>query len=93
MTIASPDDAHDPSTIGQQAWVITHPHEAGIASDILPHVFERFVRSADSHGSGLGLAISRNLVEAHGGSISAQSMPGAGTTITVDLPLTPPSDD
>jgi len=78
---------------GERATVVVADTGAGIAPDVLPHVFERFVRSADSHGSGLGLAISRNLVEAHGGSISAQSMPGAGTTITVDLPLSPPSDD
>lgn len=77
---------------GDRAMVVVADTGAGIAPDVLPHVFDRFVRSADSHGSGLGLAISRHLVEAHGGSISAQSTPGSGTTITVDLPLVPPSD-
>src|SRR4029453_16895333 len=39
----------------------------GIRADQLPHVFDRFVRSADTGGSGLGLAIAKRLVEAHGG--------------------------
>jgi two-component system phosphate regulon sensor histidine kinase PhoR len=37
---------------------------------------------------GLGLAIARHLVNAHGGAISAESAPGAGTTIRVSLPVT-----
>ncbi len=64
----------------------------GIDPEFLPHVFERF-RQADSsptraHGGlGIGLAIVRNLVEAHGGSVSASS-PGRnqGATFVVDLP-------
>jgi signal transduction histidine kinase/ActR/RegA family two-component response regulator len=64
----------------------------GIASDLLPFVFDRF-RQADSsttrrHGGlGLGLAIVRHLVELHGGQVSIES-PGAGrgTTVTVILP-------
>ena len=55
--------------------------------DELPHVFERFHKSADSGGMGLGLAIARHLVEAHGGTISAESAPGAGTTMRITLPL------
>ena len=58
----------------------------GIEPDILPHVFERFVKGETSRGSGLGLAIARGLVEAHGGRIAVSSAPGAGTTFTVDLP-------
>ena len=59
---------------------------AGIAADVLPHVFDRFWKSNDSRGSGLGLAIARNLVVAHGGEIGAASQPGAGTTIWFRLP-------
>ncbi|MGI8477206.1 MAG: sensor histidine kinase, partial [Thermomicrobiales bacterium] len=58
----------------------------GIAPDQLPRSFDRFTKSADSGGSGLGLAIAKSLVEAHGGSISAESAPGSGTTIRFSLP-------
>jgi two-component system sensor histidine kinase BaeS len=60
----------------------------GIEPALLPHVFDRFVKGADSRGSGLGLAIARQLVVAHGGEIAAESVVGGGTTILVRLPLT-----
>jgi signal transduction histidine kinase len=59
----------------------------GIPAEDLPHVFERFYKSADSGGMGLGLAIARHLVMAHGGTIKAESPPDAGTTIRVNLPI------
>ncbi|HYN63882.1 MAG TPA: HAMP domain-containing sensor histidine kinase [Candidatus Limnocylindrales bacterium] len=59
---------------------------SGIASDVLPRIFDRFFRSGDSGGSGLGLPIARSLVEAHGGSIEAESPPGGGTTVRVAVP-------
>ena len=59
----------------------------GIDARDLPHVFDRFVKSADSGGAGLGLAIARSLVEAHGGRISADSAPGRGTTMRFELPV------
>ena len=59
----------------------------GIAPELLPHVFDRFAKSRDSMGSGLGLAIARQLVDAHGGEISAASTLGQGTTIRFSLPL------
>jgi two-component system sensor histidine kinase BaeS len=58
----------------------------GIASDVLPHLFERFAKADDSRGSGLGLAIARQLVEAHGGSIWAGTPAAGGTTISFELP-------
>jgi PAS domain S-box-containing protein len=65
----------------------------GIKPDFLPHVFERF-RQADSstsrrHGGlGLGLAIAKQIVELHGGSISAESRgEGQGSTFHVSLPI------
>ena len=59
----------------------------GIPADLLPHVFERFAKSADSRGSGLGLAIARQLVEAHGGRIGAENRPGGGTRIWFEIPI------
>ena len=59
----------------------------GISAEELPHVFERFYKSTDSGGMGLGLAIARHLVEAHSGTIIAESEPGQGTTMRIDLPL------
>jgi signal transduction histidine kinase len=59
----------------------------GIAPEDLPHVFDRFYKARDSSGMGLGLSIARSLVEAHGGTISAHSPFGRGTTIRIILPL------
>ena len=43
-------------------------------------------KTNEQQGSGLGLAIARRIVELHGGTFSIQSQPGAGTTVTVQLP-------
>lgn len=53
----------------------------GIPPEILPHIFERYYKSGDSGGMGLGLSIAKYLVEAHGGTIRAESVPGGGTRI------------
>ena len=60
---------------------------AGIAPEDLPHVFDRFYRSTNSGGMGLGLAIARQLVEAHGGTLTASSEPGKGTSMRISLPI------
>ena len=61
----------------------------GIAEHDLPHVFDRFYRSDEARtlpGSGLGLSIVKRAAERHGGTVSASSEPGAGTTFTLRLP-------
>jgi signal transduction histidine kinase len=58
----------------------------GIPAEALPHVFDRFWKSADSGGSGLGLAIARGLIEAHGGKIRVDSVVGRGTVVSFTLP-------
>lgn len=62
----------------------------GISPEDLPRVFERFYRadkSRSSGGAGIGLAITQAIVEAHGGSIRAESALGKGSTFTVRLAL------
>lgn len=64
----------------------------GIPPESLPHIFERFYRVERSRsraegGTGLGLAIAKQLVEAHGGHISATNGVHQGTIVTLTLPL------
>jgi signal transduction histidine kinase len=60
---------------------------AGIAPDKVDRIFDRFYKSAESRGAGLGLAIAKQLVEAHGGKITATSVLGEGTLIRFNLPV------
>jgi two-component system OmpR family sensor kinase len=83
---------------GDRARITVADNGAGIAPADLPRLFERFYRGdksrarrADGGGNGLGLAIARAIVEAHGGTIAAQSTLGQGTTFTIELPLRRPT--
>jgi signal transduction histidine kinase len=63
----------------------------GIPEQQLEHIFERFSRGDAGEtqrvgGTGLGLAISKSLIELHGGTIGAESTPGAGSTFRIRLP-------
>lgn len=63
---------------------------AGIPPEDLPHIFDRFYqadKSRSAGGAGLGLAICKQIVEAHAGHISAQSVLGMGTRVSVWLPI------
>jgi signal transduction histidine kinase len=64
----------------------------GIASEDLPHIFDRFyrvdrARSRAQGGAGLGLAIARWIAEAHGGTLSAESVLDRGSQFRVRLPI------
>lgn len=65
-------------------------HGPGISPDDLPHVFDRFYRAPSARalpGSGLGLAIVGQVVDSHGGSVSAAPAPGGGTLVRLALPV------
>lgn len=62
----------------------------GIAPELLPRVFDRFVRadeSRSSHGAGLGLAIVKRIASLHGGTVRVESTLGAGSTFSLVLPV------
>ena len=69
-------------------WVVVTVRDTGegIPEELLPRVFDRFVKGRGSTGSGLGLAIARDVVVAHGGSIDVQSRVGTGTSVQFTLP-------
>ncbi|WTW04716.1 HAMP domain-containing sensor histidine kinase [Streptomyces sp. NBC_00310] len=59
----------------------------------MPHVFDRLwhgARARSAGGSGIGLAVVKELVRAHGGTVTADSGPGGGTRLTLRLPRVAP---
>lgn len=78
---------------GSQVSITIRDTGPGIAPEHLPFVFERFYRVDSSRqgrpGSGLGLSIARALAQAHHGTVTLDSAPGRGTTVTFTLPAAP----
>lgn len=91
---------HTPSGLAVQlaartddgAVIVTVADEGpGIASDMLPHLFERYARGTDARtrrgeGTGLGLAIASSIARAHGATLSAENRPEGGACFTLRLP-------
>jgi signal transduction histidine kinase len=90
----SPDDADvhvGVGAVGGQVVVKIRDHGMGIRADEQRHVFQKFVRgsaakAASIKGTGIGLAMAREIVVAHGGTITVESQEGVGSTFIVRLP-------
>ncbi len=79
--------------VGRRLMIRIVDRGPGISWQELPRIFEPFYRGrgAEAHsGAGLGLAIARGFVEANGGGLAAESLPGQGTTFVIELPLPAP---
>jgi PAS domain S-box-containing protein len=77
-----------------RVWLMVQDHGPGIAPkdrERIFQVFERAVRGTNISGFGLGLYVTRQIVQAHGGSIQVEDTPGGGTTFVVELPVDPES--
>jgi len=72
--------------LASRALITVQDSGSGIPAADLPHIFDRFYKSPDSIGMGLGLPIAKNLVEAHGGALTAHSLVGQGTRLEISLP-------
>ncbi|MFC4778043.1 sensor histidine kinase [Paenibacillus sp. GCM10023252] len=73
---------------GDEAVLVIADSGIGIAEEDLPHVTERFYKaSGGSSGSGLGLAICKEIIQLHSGKLTVESERGAGTAVTIRLPL------
>lgn len=74
-----------------RVWIAVEDTGAGIAPDVIAHIFDPFYRGTPGQrfpqGMGLGLAIARDIARAHGGDITVQSEVGRGSRFTLELPL------
>ena len=78
----------------EEAGIITcvvRDNGAGIPLEMLAKVFDKLTSDPDKAGRGLGLTIVKQIVEAHGGTVSAESIHGAGATLSFTIPAPPES--
>jgi signal transduction histidine kinase len=62
-------------------------HGKGVEKELLPLIFNAFVRDESGHGTGLGLAIASNAIHLHRGKIYAQNHSGGGLIVICSFPL------
>jgi len=76
---------------GDGGWVVIEIRDTGVGMDEVTRkqVFEPFFTTKEM-GSGIGLAVAYSIVRAHGGRVTLESRPGAGTTVRIELPPRPP---
>jgi signal transduction histidine kinase len=90
--LVQPDATTTISDRGDFAEVSISDTGPGISPDDLARIFERFYQVSKSRkrgrGTGLGLAISKEIIEAHGGYVRAESIQGLGTKFMILLPIT-----
>jgi two-component system OmpR family sensor kinase len=84
--------------VGDEAEIVVRDSGPGMPADEAHRAFERFYRADKARtrphgGSGLGLSIVAAIVAAHGGTVTADSVPGEGMTVTVHLPSRAPVPD
>ncbi|WP_143195227.1 ATP-binding protein [Archangium sp. Cb G35] len=80
---------------GERARLVVRDEGIGIEPDVLPRIFHKFERGVSERhygGLGLGLYVTQQVLQAMGGTISAESTPGQGATFTVELPRVPAPD-
>jgi two-component system, NtrC family, sensor kinase len=72
----------------EHAEIVVTDTGRGIEPDLVPRIFQPFVTTKDARrGAGLGLAVAHGIMQAHGGDIHIESKPGAGTAVTINVPL------
>ena len=78
----------------EEIWLSVTDHGIGISPEELHQLFTPFQRTGSARekapGVGIGLSVARRIVEAHGGRIEVESVPGQGSTFRVRLPRAPP---
>jgi signal transduction histidine kinase len=81
---------------GNEVVILVKDAGIGISPDDLPHIFDGFYRGKGSDmagGHGIGLAVSRQIIEAHNGTIAVESELGKGSTFVIRLPAAKPESD
>lgn len=74
---------------GESVSCVVHDNGAGIPLEMLAKVFEKTATDPEKEGTGLGLAIVKQIVEAHGGTVTAESTHGSGATFSFTIPAGP----